>query len=45
MYSANLYNLIEEFWDKEGKLLKLDLEDDIIQGCLITHQGAVRREL
>lgn len=45
MYSANLYNLIEEFWDKEGKQLKLDLEDDIIQGCLITHQGAVRREL
>lgn len=44
MYSANLYNLIDEFWDKEAKTLPLDLEDDIIQGCLMTHEGTVRRE-
>lgn len=44
MYSANLYNLIDEFWDKEAKNLPLNLEDDIIQGCLITHDGKVRRE-
>ncbi len=45
MYSANLYNLIEEFWDKEAKSMPLNLEDDIIQGCLLTHDGKVRREL
>ena len=45
MYSANLYNLIEEFWDKEAKTLPLNLEDDIIQGCLITHDGKIQREL
>ena len=44
MYSANLYNLIDEFWDKEAKTLPLDLEDDIIQSCLITHDGKIRRE-
>jgi len=44
MYSANLYNLIEEFWDKEAKTLPLNLEDDIIQSCLITHEGKIRRE-
>ncbi len=45
MYSANLYNLIDEFWDKEQKTLPLNLEDDIIQGCLMTHEGQIRREV
>lgn len=44
MYSANLYNLVEEFWNKELKTMELSLEDDIIQGCLITHEGQIRRE-
>lgn len=44
MYSANLYNLVEEFWNKELKTMELNLEDDIVQGCLITHEGQVRRE-
>lgn len=44
MYSANLYNLIEEFWNKETKSLTLSLDDDIVQGCLITHEGQIRRE-
>lgn len=44
MYSANLYNLVEEFWDKEAKVMPLNLEDDIIQGCLLTHEGKVLRE-
>ena len=45
MYSANLFNLVEEFWDKEEKAFKIDLEDDILQSCLLTHDGSVRREL
>lgn len=44
MYSANLYNLVEEFWNKELKTMELSLEDDIVQGCLITHEGQIRRE-
>jgi NAD(P) transhydrogenase subunit alpha len=41
MYSANLYNLIEHFWDKENKTLKLDLSDEIMLGCLITHESRI----
>ncbi len=41
MYSSNLCNLIEQFWDKEEKRLALNFEDDIIQGCLITHEGVI----
>lgn len=41
MYSANIHNLIEEYWDKETSSFKLNLEDEIIKGCLITHQGNI----
>ena len=41
MYSANLHNLIEEYWDKDTNAFKLNLEDDIIKGCLVTHQGKI----
>lgn len=44
MYSNNLANLIEHFWDKEQKTLKLDVADEIIKGCLITHQGQIINE-
>ncbi len=41
MYSANLGNFIEHFWDKEGKILTVDQENEIMQGALITHNGEV----
>ncbi|MEW5798476.1 MAG: Re/Si-specific NAD(P)(+) transhydrogenase subunit alpha [Bacteroidota bacterium] len=41
MYSNNLYNLIDEFWNTEKKIFELNLEDDIIKSCLITHKGAI----
>ena len=44
MYSSNLFNLVTEYWDEESKTLKLDPEDDIIAGCLITHGGEVVNE-
>ncbi|BBM87945.1 Re/Si-specific NAD(P)(+) transhydrogenase subunit alpha [Candidatus Uabimicrobium amorphum] len=44
MYSQNLFNLIDEFWDKENKTFKLDLESEIMQGCLLTHDNEVRHE-
>ena len=44
MYSANLGNLIEHFWDKETKSFKLDLSDEILKGCVITHQNQIVNE-
>ena len=41
MYASNLYNFIEHFWDKKEKTFRLKREDEIIQGCLITHEGEV----
>jgi NAD(P) transhydrogenase subunit alpha len=44
MYSNNLVNLVLEFWDAESKALTLDPEDEIIQACVITRDGAVVNE-
>jgi len=44
MYSSNLTNLIDEFWDEEARLFRLDLEDDILKGCVITHGGEIVNE-
>jgi NAD(P) transhydrogenase subunit alpha len=44
MYSSNLGNLIGEFWDDDVKKFNLDLEDEIIKGCLVTHQGKIISE-
>jgi NAD(P) transhydrogenase subunit alpha len=44
MYSNNLLNLLQEFWDEEAKTLNLDTEDDIVQSCVITRDGAVVNE-
>ena len=41
MYSANIGNLLEQFWDEEAKAFVLDRNDEIIEGCLITHEGEV----
>ena len=45
MFSANLYNLVEEFWNTEEKRFDLNFEDEIIQGCVITHQGKIVNEM
>ena len=45
MYSANLFNLIDEFWDKEEKRFNLDFENEIIKGCVITHEGEIVNEM
>jgi NAD(P) transhydrogenase subunit alpha len=44
VYSANLVNLIEEFWDKPEKKFVLKLDDEIIKGCLVTHGGKIVNE-
>lgn len=42
--AANFAAWITHFWDDEAKTLKLDREDEILQGCLITHDGAIVHE-
>lgn len=44
VYSSNLTSMIQEFWDKENRRFKLDLEDEIIQGCLVVHNGEICNE-
>jgi NAD(P) transhydrogenase subunit alpha len=44
MFSANLFNLVDEFWDEEAKSFGLDLQDDILKSCVITHDGAIVNE-
>jgi len=41
MYSSNLGNLIEHFWDKQAGTFALNLENDLIKGCLLTHGGQI----
>lgn len=38
---ANYAAWITHFWDTSLKSLRLDLNDEILKGCLITHGGAV----
>jgi H+-translocating NAD(P) transhydrogenase subunit alpha len=45
VYSANLHNLLEEYWDKDSKAFKINVEDEIIKGALITHQGQIVNEM
>ena len=44
MYSANLFNLVEDNWNEEEKQFVVDFEDDILPGCIITHGGEVVNE-
>ena len=41
MFSSNLYNFVEHFWDKEAGQFLLNRDDKIIEGCLITHEGEI----
>ena len=41
MYSANLVNLLDDFWDREAKALNLDPADEIVAGCVLAREGAV----
>ena len=45
MYANNLYNYVDEFWDDESKGMKLDPEDEIIAGSLVTHDGQMVNEM
>ena len=39
VYSANIFNLIDEFWDQKNSILEITASDEILSGCLVTHKG------
>ena len=45
MFSANMFNLLTEFWDPEKRQFHLNFEDEIIKGCVITDQGKIVNEM
>jgi NAD(P) transhydrogenase subunit alpha len=45
MFSANMHALVDQFWNAEEKRFVLDFEDEILQGCVITHQGQVVNQM
>ena len=44
MYASNMFNLVDDSWDEESKAFKVDFDDDILQGCVITHDGEITNE-
>ncbi len=44
MYANNVANMLEHAWDKEENKLVLNLEDEIVNSVLLTHDGAIRDE-
>jgi NAD(P) transhydrogenase subunit alpha len=43
MYAKNLFNLVSPFITEGGEL-KFNFEDDVIAGCLLTHDGEIKAE-
>ena len=41
MLSANFHYFIAEFWDDETQTFAPDPDNDLIKGCLITHDGRI----
>jgi NAD(P) transhydrogenase subunit alpha len=44
VYAANVANFIEHFWDSESAAFAYRMEDEILRGCLLTHDGAIVHE-
>tara|TARA_B100000925_G_scaffold287205_1_gene266124 strand:+ start:3479 stop:4618 length:1140 start_codon:yes stop_codon:yes gene_type:complete len=45
LFGNNVLNFVESYFDKEKKKFNLNLEDEIIQGCLMTHKGQTVNEM
>ena len=39
VYANNIYNIIDESWDQENAVVNIDLEDEILSGCIVTYAG------
>lgn len=45
MYSANVTALVDDLYDEESARCNIDLDDEIVKGCVITHGGEVVNEM
>lgn len=45
MYSNNLSAFVEHFWNKDAKTFGLDMTNDILKACVITHAGEICSEM
>jgi NAD(P) transhydrogenase subunit alpha len=45
MYSNNISAFVDHFWDQNAKTFRLDLTNDILKGCVITHEGKIYSEM
>lgn len=41
MYASNLFNLFSEMCNKDTASVNIDLQDEILNACVITHQGDI----
>ena len=41
VYAANLASFIEHFWDPENATFSYRMDDEILKGCLLTHEGKI----
>ncbi|MFN7976221.1 MAG: Re/Si-specific NAD(P)(+) transhydrogenase subunit alpha [Acidobacteriota bacterium] len=41
LFSRNLHTFIAAFWNKDAKTFNLDWTDEILKGCVVTHEGKV----
>ena len=44
MFSGNIRAFLTHFWDDENKTFKIDTDDDILRGCLITSDKQIVHE-
>ncbi len=45
VYASNLANFIEHFQGAEAGTLRIDPADELMKGCLLTHDGAIVHEM
>ena len=45
MYSTNLGAFFDHLWDAKNGVVRMDLQDEILRGCVITHAGTVCHEM
>jgi len=45
MYANNIYNLVDEFYRSETHDFGLNLDDDILHGCVIAHGGVITNDM
>jgi NAD(P) transhydrogenase subunit alpha len=44
VYASNLASFLEHFWDRENREFTYRMDDEILKGCLMTHEGHILQE-